>query len=113
MKRLPNMDKIIAVFNTSTNWIDLSILTPTSNNFKYTYLASNPSVHFLGYGIDSSGALGCQDSSTLANHYTFGLGISNFECGDSITNTIFFSNSNTLGTFISGSWGKKEGIWIR
>lgn len=114
MKKLPNGDKLIAVFNSSMNWLDLSILLPTSSYFKYTYLASNPSIHFSGYGIDGSTASGCQDTAMSSNvYYPFGLGTGNSQCNDNTSNTILFSNPDSLGVYISGSWGHKEGIWVR
>ena len=114
MKKLPTGDKLIAIFNTSMNWIDLAIQLPTSTYFKYTYLASNTNIHYLGYGIDSSSASGCQDSATQTNvYYPFGLGLGNSQCNDSGTNTVLFDNSTGQGVYISGSWGHKEGIWVR
>lgn len=114
MKKNGNGDKIIVVFNTSMSWLSLGFITPTSSNFKYSYVANNPTVHYLGYGIDTSSAVGCQDSATLSNsYYPFAIGLSNIPCGDTGTKSIFFSMPDALGTFINGSWYYKEGIFVR
>ena len=114
MKKNASGEKIIAVFNTSMPWISLATLTPLSSNFKYSYVANNPSIHYLGYGIDSSSTVGCQDSATLSNvYYPFGIGLGNSLCGDSASRTIFFANPDPLGAYISGSWNNKEGIFVR
>lgn len=56
MKKNASGEKIIAVFNTSMPWMSLATITPSSTNFKYSYVSNNPSIRYLGYGIDSSSA---------------------------------------------------------